>query len=133
MAKQSFTGLFDNMPTVDSTMTKKETVQKTPPEPASVKKEEDKGPEEKTQPKETGTRSEKEAAEQISEEKLLKKTSTGHGALPFLKEQKDTEKKNQTFYIPVYLHERLKESAEMYNMTVSGVLTEILKSVYNEN
>ncbi len=126
MAKESFTGLFDNMPSVDNSVSRKTPKKETP---SSAKK--------TTASKEPKKNTAPIVPEQIpspqEEEILSAPVPQKHSAaLPFLKAQKNTEKKNQTFYIPVYLHERLKESAEMYNMTVSAVLTEILKSVYDE-
>ncbi len=125
MAKESFTGLFDNMPSVDNS-----TNRKAPKKETSSTKKTSVSSELK---KNAAPVVSKEIAYEQENETLSVSSSPKHSAaLPFLKAQKNTEKKNQTFYIPVYLHERLKESAEMYNMTVSAVLTEILKSVYDE-
>ncbi len=126
MAKESFTGLFDNMPSVEHTLPKKPAKKETPP--SAKKNTVAKEPEKEVPPAEP-----KPAATVYEEDAISTSSPKKHSAaLPFLKEQKNTEKKNQTFYIPVYLHDRLKESAEMYHMTVSSVLTEILKSVYDE-
>ena len=135
MAKQAFTGLFDNMPTVDETLANtaaKDTAAMQTFTPNETQDDGDRLPEREnvnhTEPSITA-----DIATVRENSAPAEETKPSHGALPFLKEQRSTEKKNQTFYIPVYLQERLKESAEMYHMTVSGVLTEILKSVYHED
>ncbi len=149
MAKESFTGLFDNMPSVDNTLARKPTKKETPSSSKRKTTGQEAGKEQKSVKEQKTTKEQKAVKEEktVKEQKAVTEeiaepmqeeaysapaAKKPAGALPFLKAQQNMEKKNQTFYIPVYLHDRLKESAEMYNMTVSAVLTEILKSVYDE-